>query len=423
MKIIHRILKAKMQKWKNPLYSLSLTTHIEESIHTFYNAPKKDKGNMVRFDLSLYSSGRTLNKQIIRNISNKPEDKNTKKQYSEAQCGSEHILPPTKEQDVTYIPNNGSPNKDVSSTSLNVQEKQDILTIPLSNQNTTIIPSINLNNKGATYAHLNLQHDRIIPFGIEEFSQARYSEYFVDKTDFIIEALKIPIGEVCFISAPRRWGKSTNLNMLKMFFDINQVNSQKFNKSTNQNMEEETGGIRKRRSSIVGPLNNPRRMLFEGTNIFKNQELFNCHFGRYPVIYMNLVTHKDLTSEEVLGTLYDDGNSLRRQYGYIEKNKKIAKRYREAVKRLEEKNLDGINFFFLELCKLLFLYHGTQPVILKDECDQPVSYVIRNCNDKDEYAKIIEIYKSFFVSLLQTNTAREFTVLTGVTRLRNCNGV
>lgn len=59
-----------------------------------------------------------------------------------------------------------------------------------------------------------------LPIGIENFCDIRTEEfYYVDKSGLIKELLD-NWGEVNLFTRPRRFGKSLNMSMLKIFFEI-----------------------------------------------------------------------------------------------------------------------------------------------------------------------------------------------------------
>ena len=58
-----------------------------------------------------------------------------------------------------------------------------------------------------------------LPVGIEDFEKIRTEDfYYVDKTSLVKELLD-NWGQVNLYTRPRRFGKSLNMNMLKVFFE------------------------------------------------------------------------------------------------------------------------------------------------------------------------------------------------------------
>ncbi len=89
---------------------------------------------------------------------------------------------------------------------------------------------------------------------------------FVDKTLMIDTVLR---NELCILlMVPRRFGKSTNISMLKHFFKI--VPHEKVMKAN--------------------------RKLFEGLLIEQCQETMSNHFGKYPVIFLDFRSSNSIRS-------------------------------------------------------------------------------------------------------------------------------
>ncbi len=105
---------------------------------------------------------------------------------------------------------------------------------------------------------------RIMPAGSSDFAEVVEKKLVViDKTLFIEEFMNHG-AKVCCILRPRRFGKSTNLNMLKSFLSIG---------------------------------TNPKD--FDRFAIGKNEAFVKEHCGKYPVIYFNLKGCKGCNWEEM----------------------------------------------------------------------------------------------------------------------------
>jgi len=100
-----------------------------------------------------------------------------------------------------------------------------------------------------------------VPFGNSDFQEiVNYGFSFVDKTLLIKDIIENTTS-VSLVVRPRRFGKTTNLSMLRYYFSI-----------------------------PVHPDNKKHQHeLFKGSKIeTQNQELFKQHFCKYPVIYLSL---------------------------------------------------------------------------------------------------------------------------------------
>lgn len=68
---------------------------------------------------------------------------------------------------------------------------------------------------------MNNTGKKMLPIGIDSFEKLRTNGYYyVDKTLLIRDLLR-GSGEVNLFTRPRRFGKTLNMSMLQVFFDIN----------------------------------------------------------------------------------------------------------------------------------------------------------------------------------------------------------
>jgi len=221
------------------------------------------------------------------------------------------------------------------------------------------------------------------------------SEYFVDKTDFIAEVLKLDPNTNHLICGPLRWGKSTNLRMLEMFFEA--PNHEK--------------------SKLQDQSSNPNRKFFEGTKIFKDHpQLFDQHFGKYPVLYFDFSNVKCLTPARFETALFGATNTIKIKYKKMFEGTKIKSSFMEFAKHLTQEK-ETIFTFLINLCALLEDVYERPPILLFDECDEPIRYLIQKCKNEDDYEAVIDIFNDFYLTLLKTNTSREYVIMTGITRL------
>ena len=98
---------------------------------------------------------------------------------------------------------------------------------------------------------------KILPVGISDFRKIIEEQYyFVDKSLLIKEIINSG-AEVTLLTRPRRFGKTLNMNMIKLFFEKS---------------EEETAS------------------LFQGLKIWhcEDTEKYRCEQGKYPVVFLTL---------------------------------------------------------------------------------------------------------------------------------------
>ena len=91
-----------------------------------------------------------------------------------------------------------------------------------------------------------------LPIGISDYVRAQEEYYYVDKTLLIKEFLdQKPL--VSLFTRPRRFGKTLNMDMLRVFFEISDKNTSKY---------------------------------FADKNIWQCGEEYRSHQGKYPVIFL-----------------------------------------------------------------------------------------------------------------------------------------
>ena len=115
-----------------------------------------------------------------------------------------------------------------------------------------------------------------LPIGISDYVRAQEEYYYVDKTLLIKEFLdKKPL--VSLFTRPRRFGKTLNMDMLRVFFEISDKNTSKY---------------------------------FADKNIWQCGEEYRSHQGKYPVIFLTFKDVKfdtwDATIDKIRGLLQEE---------------------------------------------------------------------------------------------------------------------
>nr|XP_018917813.1 PREDICTED: uncharacterized protein LOC109044508 [Bemisia tabaci] len=181
------------------------------------------------------------------------------------------------------------------------------------------------------------------------FTEIRSSKTFVDKTLWLKEFYELPSKHV-YLTAPLRFGKTTNLKMMEEFFSI-----------TNDEKQ--------------------ARELFEGTNIHsKEKSFFSAHFRKYPVIYLNfkplLSTRSKLTFRENVCQIFTDiRNKTDPQLFNLTAEEKIAE-----LKEFNKGCTDEFEFknATIDYTKALHTHYGQKIIVLIDEMDALTRANLRN---------------------------------------------
>ena len=220
-----------------------------------------------------------------------------------------------------------------------------------------------------------------LPIGISDYVRAQSEYYYVDKTMMIKEFLdRKPL--VSLFTRPRRFGKTLNMDMLRVFFEISEDDTSKY---------------------------------FKDKAIWKCGEEYQSHQGKYPVIFL---TFKDVKFDTWEATIGKIRGLVQEEYGrhqeIIDSDKISA-----YEKKYFEKMLDGtaneveLTSALDKLSKMLDAYYGKAPVIIIDEYDTP----IQEGYAKDFYEEIIGFMRNFFSGAFKDNKNLSYGFLTGILRI------
>ena len=220
-----------------------------------------------------------------------------------------------------------------------------------------------------------------IPIGYEDFKQLIDSGfYYVDKSMLIYELLHSG-GQNNLITRPRRFGKTLNFSMLKYFFDINEKDN---------------------------------AYLFDGLKISEHYEELAMYRNTHPVITLSMKCAKQGDYREALrGLKYE----IQRQFinnKFILDSDKLADEYKDEYKKNLSMDEDAVwsnSIQLLSIC--LKQYYGTKTIILIDEYDVP----LEDAYFSGYYDEMVRFIRSLFESALKTNSALEFSVITGCLRI------
>ena len=238
-------------------------------------------------------------------------------------------------------------------------------------------PSRKVQSKTAKQAAKKLP----LPIGISDYRKAAGEYYYVDKTllirDFIDER-----PQVSLFTRPRRFGKTLNMDMLRVFFE---------------KTEEDTS------------------VYFRDKNIWTCGKEYRDYQGRYPVIY---VTFKDVKCDD-WETAYDLiyrilRNEFERHSELLTSNRISIydKKYLTSMLDGEAKEND-VAFAFLNLSRMLSVHHGASPIIIIDEYDTP----IQQGHVRGYYDKVIDFMRTLFSGGLKDNPHLSYGFLTGILRV------
>ena len=222
---------------------------------------------------------------------------------------------------------------------------------------------------------------RPLPIGVSDYVRAQSEYYYVDKTLLIKEFLdQKPL--VSLFTRPRRFGKTLNMDMLRVFFEISGEDTSKY---------------------------------FADKAIWKCGEEYRNHQGKYPVIFL---TFKDVKFDSWEATIDKIRGLLQNEFGRHQEllnSSKLAeyeKVYFSKVLNGEASVVD-MTEALEKLSQMLAKHYEKASIIIIDEYDTP----IQEGYSKDFYDEIIGFMRNFFSGAFKDNRNLTYGFLTGILRI------
>ena len=231
------------------------------------------------------------------------------------------------------------------------------------------------------YSKKKAESKKSLPIGISDYVRAQSEYYYVDKTLLIKDFLdQKPL--VSLFTRPRRFGKTLNMDMLRVFFEISGEDTSKY---------------------------------FEDKAIWKCGEEYRKHQGKYPVIFL---TFKDVKFDSWEATIDKIKGLLQDEFGRhmeLVNSSELA----EYEKNYFAKVINGdaseveLTASLEKLSQMLTKHYDRPPIIIIDEYDTP----IQEGYSKDFYDEIIGFMRIFFSGAFKDNRNLSYGFLTGILRI------
>lgn len=220
-----------------------------------------------------------------------------------------------------------------------------------------------------------------LPVGVSDFKEAVSKYYYVDKTLMIRDFLDT-IPKVSLFTRPRRFGKTLNMDMLRVYFE-----------NTGENTS----------------------FYFRDKKIWACGKRYREHQGQYPVIFLSFKDIKFETWDETLDNIayilsneYDRHANLLGSPNCSEFEKAYFRKI--VTQTASEQELTGA---LRELSKMLDEHYRKAPVIIVDEYDTPIQQGY-TCNF---YNKVILFMRNLFSGGFKDNRHLSYGFLTGILRV------
>ena len=220
-----------------------------------------------------------------------------------------------------------------------------------------------------------------LPIGISDFKTATTNYYYVDKTLLIRDFLDTkPM--VSLFTRPRRFGKTLNMDMLRVFFEKTQKDTSVY---------------------------------FRDKKIWKCGTAYTQHQGQYPVVFLTFKDVKCLTWEETFQKIRKLISLEFIRHSELETSSLLSSYEKEQYHRLAGDSADEVDcqMGLQLLSMLLHKHYGKECVIIIDEYDTPIQQG-HSCNF---YSEIVNFMRNFFSGGLKDNSHLAFGFLTGILRV------
>lgn len=220
-----------------------------------------------------------------------------------------------------------------------------------------------------------------LPIGVSDFKAATAGYYYVDKTLLIRDFLDTkPM--VSLFTRPRRFGKTLNMDMLRVFFE---------------KTAEDTS------------------VYFMDKQIWQCGDFYTRHQGRYPVIFLTFKDVKCLSWEETFQKIRKLISLEFMRHSELENSSVLTTYEKEQYHRLASDSATEVDcqMGLQLLSMLLHKHHGKECIIIIDEYDTPIQEG-HNCNF---YSEIVNFMRNFFSGGLKDNPHLAFGFLTGILRV------
>lgn len=220
-----------------------------------------------------------------------------------------------------------------------------------------------------------------LPIGISDFRQATTDYYYVDKTLLIRDFLdNKPM--VSLFTRPRRFGKTLNMDMLRVFFEKSGEDTSRY---------------------------------FRDKLIWKCGEAYTGYQGKYPVIFLTFKDVKYSSWDKTLDKLCMLISQEFQRHIELKNSSNLNTYEKELFSRIADSSAKAVEFedALGTLSMLLNKHHGSKAIVILDEYDTP----IQQGHTCGFYSDVIGFMRNFFSVGLKDNPHLAHGFLTGILRV------
>ncbi len=231
------------------------------------------------------------------------------------------------------------------------------------------------------YVTVPAEKRKPLPIGVSDFKLATTEYYYIDKTLMIRDFLdNRPL--VSLFTRPRRFGKTLNMDMFRVFFE----------KSS-----EDTS------------------VYFKDKQIWQCGEEYTKYQGKYPVIFLSFKDVKCASWNETLGQITTLIAMECQRHMEMKQSKNLNDYEKELFARLMDGSAGEMEYqmSLRTLSLMMGKHYGEKTVIIIDEYDTP----IQQGHVCGYYADVINFMRGFFSGGLKDNPHLAFGLMTGILRV------
>jgi len=222
---------------------------------------------------------------------------------------------------------------------------------------------------------------RPLPIGISDFRAAVVDYYYVDKTLLIRDFIDSR-PQVSLFTRPRRFGKTLNMDMLRVFFE---------------KTEEDTS------------------LYFRDKLIWQCGSEYTEHQGQYPVIFLSFKDVKCASWEETFEKIQRLISLEFQRHGELETSEALNAYEKAQYTSIVDGSAGKVDYDMSLQYLSLYLrkHYGQRVIIIIDEYDTP----IQQGHICDFYSEIVNFMRNFFSGGLKDNGNLAYGFLTGILRV------
>lgn len=220
-----------------------------------------------------------------------------------------------------------------------------------------------------------------LPVGVSDYRLASSEYYYIDKTmmikDFIDERPMVSL-----FTRPRRFGKTLNMDMLRVFFEKTQEDTSVY---------------------------------FKDKKIWACGKKYRDYQGKYPVIFITFKDVKFNSWEETFEAIKDIFSKEAYRHREIQTSDKCDGYDKKIFERLLTGKVNEVELSngLLDLSRMLHVHWDAAPIIIIDEYDIPIQQGHR----KGYYDQVILFMRNLFSGGLKDNKHLSYGFLTGILRV------